>query len=192
MWVAAQDVGKETAFFDRDGQSLRASDVQIGNSLTANRDINVRAHPADWKKSTFTLKRGQTVVVADLKTLPISGAHTQVWIRIQAPPAPAPAPAPTPTPAPAPPRPGLPLSGEVYNYAEVRSNQFVETWSSARGGAIHIRVHVANQRGGLAGRSPVLDIGRREFITLLGGAAIFVYLLSRTFFPMAVRTYSSC
>ena len=25
-----------------------------------------------------------------------------------------------------------------------------------------------------------------------GGAAIFVYLLSRTFFPMAVRTYSSC
>src|SRR5262249_22210761 len=41
-------------------------------------------------------------------------------------------------------------------------------------------------------RSPVLDIGRREFITLLGGAAIFVYLLSRTFFPMAVRTYSSC
>jgi hypothetical protein len=28
---------------------------------------------------------------------------------------------------------------------------------------------------------------RREFITLLGGAAIFVYLLSRTFFPMAVR-----
>ena len=37
-----------------------------------------------------------------------------------------------------------------------------------------------------------LDIGRREFITLLGGAAIFVYLLSRTFFPMAVRTYSSC
>ena len=42
------------------------------------------------------------------------------------------------------------------------------------------------------GRSRVLDIGRREFITLLGGAAIFVYLLSRTFFPMAVRTYSSC
>jgi hypothetical protein len=42
------------------------------------------------------------------------------------------------------------------------------------------------------GRSPVLDIERREFITLLGGAAIFVYLLSRTFFPMAVRTYSSC
>ena len=56
------------------------------------------------------------------------------------------------------------------------------------------------------GRSPVLDIGRREFervptrgtrsalasVTLLGGAAIFVYLLSRTFFPMTVRTYSSC
>ena len=53
----------------------------------------------------------------------------------------------------------------------------------------------------------MLDIGRREFervttrgtrsalasvTLLLGGAAIFVYLLSRTFFPMAVRTYSSC
>jgi len=40
--------------------------------------------------------------------------------------------------------------------------------------------------------SDLLPVKRREFITLLGGAAIFVYLLSRTFFPMAVRTYSSC
>jgi hypothetical protein len=52
---------------------------------------------------------------------------------------------------------------------------------------------IAGAEGPNWGRSPVLDIGRREFITLLGGAAIFVYLLSsRTFFPMAVRTYSSC
>ena len=63
----------------------------------------------------------------------------------------------------------------------------------------------AGAEGPKWGRSPVLDIGRREFervptrgtrsalasVTLLGGAAIFVYLLSRTFFPMAVRTYSS-
>jgi hypothetical protein len=51
---------------------------------------------------------------------------------------------------------------------------------------------IAGAKGPNSGRSPVLDIERREFITLLGGAAIFVYLLSRTFFPMAVRTYSSC
>jgi len=38
----------------------------------------------------------------------------------------------------------------------------------------------------------IVGLTWREFITLLGGAAIFVYLLSRTFFPMAVRTYSSC
>ena len=50
---------------------------------------------------------------------------------------------------------------------------------------------IAGAEGPKWGRSPVLDI-RREFITLLGGAAIFVYLLSRTFFPIAVRTYSSC
>jgi hypothetical protein len=50
---------------------------------------------------------------------------------------------------------------------------------------------IAGAEGPKWGRSPVPDI-RREFITLLGGAAIFVYLLSRTFFPMAVRTYSSC
>ena len=50
---------------------------------------------------------------------------------------------------------------------------------------------IAGAEGPKWGRSPVLDI-RREFFTLLGGAAIFVYLLSRTFFPMAVRTYSSC
>src|SRR5262252_10429496 len=46
------------------------------------------------------------------------------------------------------------------------------------------------KRGNAAAGSLARD--RREFIRLFGGAAIFVYLLSRTFFPMAVRTYSSC
>ena len=59
-------------------------------------------------------------------------------------------------------------------------------------GAVGGLMVIAAAEGPKWGRSPVLDIGRREFITLLGGAAIFVYLLSRTFFPMAVRTYSSC
>jgi len=45
------------------------------------------------------------------------------------------------------------LSGETYNFAQVRSNQFVETWTSVRGNTLHIRVHVANQRGGLASTS---------------------------------------
>src|SRR5262252_1525212 len=58
-------------------------------------------------------------------------------------------------------------------------------------GAVGGLMVIAGAEGPKWGRSPVLDI-RREFITLLGGAAIFVYLLSRTFFPMAVRTYSSC
>ena len=40
---------------------------------------------------------------------------------------------------------------------------------------------IAGAEGPKWGTSPALDIGRREFITLLGGAAIFVYLLSRTF-----------
>ena len=44
---------------------------------------------------------------------------------------------------------------------------------------------IAGAEGPKWRRSPVLDIGRREFITLLGGAAIFVYVFSRTFFPMA-------
>ena len=59
-------------------------------------------------------------------------------------------------------------------------------------GAVGGLIVIAGAEGPKWGRSPVLDIGRREFIRLLGGAAIFVYLLSRTFFPMAVRTYSSC
>src|SRR6516164_4361186 len=56
-------------------------------------------------------------------------------------------------------------------------------------GAVGGLMVIAGAEGPKWGRSPVLDIGRREFITLLGGAVIFVYLLSRTFFPMAVRTY---
>jgi hypothetical protein len=36
---------------------------------------------------------------------------------------------------------------------------------------------IAGAEGPKWGRSPVLDIGRREFITLLSGAAILVYLL---------------
>ena len=59
-------------------------------------------------------------------------------------------------------------------------------------GAVGGLMVIAGAEGPKWGRSPVLDVGRREFITLLGGAAIFVYLLSRTFFPIAVRTYSSC
>ena len=58
-------------------------------------------------------------------------------------------------------------------------------------GAVGGLMVIAGAEGPKWGRSPVLDI-RCEFITLLGGAAIFVYLLSRTFFPMTVRTYSSC
>src|SRR5262249_2989125 len=61
-----------------------------------------------------------------------------------------------------------------------------------RAAAVSRLMVIAGAEGPKWGRSPMLDIGRREFITLLGGAAIFVYLLSRTFFPTAVRTYSSC
>jgi hypothetical protein len=86
MWVAAQDVGKEIAFFEKDDRSLKAAEVQIGNVLTANRDINVRSRPANWRNSLFTLKKGQPVVVAELRTLSISGGRTQLWIRIEAPP----------------------------------------------------------------------------------------------------------
>lgn len=46
------------------------------------------------------------------------------------------------------PTPAAALSDTVYDFAQLRSNQFVETWTSVQGGAVHIRVHVANQRGG--------------------------------------------
>jgi len=39
--------------------------------------------------------------------------------------------------------------GEKYNIAEVRAHQFVETWCSRKAQSIHVRAHVANQRGGM-------------------------------------------
>jgi hypothetical protein len=60
-------------------------------------------------------------------------------------------------------------AGEVYNFVSVRSNQFVETWTSvAQGGTIHIRAHVANQRGGLAA-GPFLPIVTLSFRDAQGG-----------------------
>src|SRR6516164_9715244 len=50
-----------------------------------------------------------------------------------------------------PPPAGLPLDGkEVHSHIEVRSHQFVETWSSLQGQVIRIRAKVSNgvPRGG--------------------------------------------
>jgi hypothetical protein len=54
------------------------------------------------------------------------------------------------TPVAATPAAATSLSGAVYNFAQVRSNQFVETWTTVNGNTVHVRAHVANQRGGLA------------------------------------------
>ncbi len=85
LWVAAQNVGHPEAFFSRGPQPLNAVDIKIGDNLTANREINVRAGPADWQKPLFALERGRNVNVADLKQLLIQGGGSQIWIRIQAP-----------------------------------------------------------------------------------------------------------
>jgi hypothetical protein len=56
-------------------------------------------------------------------------------------------------PASTPPPAGLPLDGkEVHSHIEVRSHQFVETWSSLQGQVIRIRAKVSNgiPRGGSA------------------------------------------
>ena len=88
--------------------------------------------------------------------------------------------------------PDQPTRGAACAGSPVRTAAF-DVISCRQGlGAVGGLIVIAGAEGPKWGRSPVLDIGRREFITLLGGAAIFVYLLSRTFFPMAVRTYSSC
>lgn len=39
---------------------------------------------------------------------------------------------------------------ETYNIAEVRSHQFIETWTAKRKGSLYIRAHVANQRPGIS------------------------------------------
>src|SRR5262245_22261766 len=72
---------------------------------------------------------------------------------------------------------------EPRSHRRLRRN-FLTAGLAAVGGLMVI----AGAEGAKWGRSRVLDIGRREFITLLGGAAIFVYVLSRTCSPMVVRT----
>jgi hypothetical protein len=50
------------------------------------------------------------------------------------------------------------LEGTVYNIARVRAHNFVETWSSIRGGSLHIRAVVSNGEGGFLGRGPFAPI----------------------------------
>lgn len=81
-WVAFRDVGANSSFFGfanpRAGQTVPV----VGDQLIANRDINVRAAPADWTSKRGVLSEGTSVVVLEVKTLTADG-QKQEWLRIQ-------------------------------------------------------------------------------------------------------------
>ncbi|MBA8881092.1 hypothetical protein [Phyllobacterium myrsinacearum] len=80
-WVAAQDVGVKSSFFsNRNGQTLPAAAIGVGDRIRANRDINVRAAPARWRATKFILKDSQEILVTHTRKLPTPGGYDQLWI----------------------------------------------------------------------------------------------------------------
>ncbi|MGR9438409.1 hypothetical protein ACU8V1_25875 (plasmid) [Rhizobium leguminosarum] len=81
-WVAFRDVGASSSFFSfanpRAGQTAPA----VGDQLIANRDINIRAAPAEWKEKRGVLAEGTAVIVLEIKTLTADGKQQQ-WVRVQ-------------------------------------------------------------------------------------------------------------
>jgi hypothetical protein len=81
-WIAAQDVGVDTAFVDRQGVKINAADVRIGDVLTANRNISVRNGAADFRSVADILRRHQKVTVENINVKPTSIGSDQVWLQI--------------------------------------------------------------------------------------------------------------
>ncbi|OYR33003.1 hypothetical protein CES86_5311 [Brucella lupini] len=81
-WVAFRDVGARSSFFGFANPRAGQTTPVVGDELIANRDINIRAAPADWKETRGTLSESATVVVLEVKTFTVEGKQ-QEWIRIQ-------------------------------------------------------------------------------------------------------------
>jgi hypothetical protein len=84
-WVALQEVGEDTSLFNRDSKPVLASDVKVGDILTAKGEIHVRTSPANWAHSSFSLRKSERVLVAALQSLPAKHGRRQLWVRIRSP-----------------------------------------------------------------------------------------------------------
>ena len=81
-WVAVQDVGSDRGFFNSLSQNVAPSKIAKGDILQANRNINVRQAPADWKSVSFVLKKYQVVKILDTRTLHVEDGSTQIWAQV--------------------------------------------------------------------------------------------------------------
>jgi hypothetical protein len=80
-WVAFRDVGDRASFFNDPATGRNKSAPVVGDFLIANRDINIRARPADWTGPKAVLKSGERIMILEIRSLP-AGRHEQEWIRI--------------------------------------------------------------------------------------------------------------
>jgi hypothetical protein len=85
LWVAAHNIGSAEVFFKKNTNSIGPADIQTGDELVAERDINVRSGPANWQRPTFTIPKSGRVKIAELRTLYTDDGRSQLWLRIVAP-----------------------------------------------------------------------------------------------------------
>lgn len=86
-WVALSDVGADyDGFFSKLGSSAKAvpRDIKPGDILVANREVNVRKGPADFKNPPKVLETGQKVEIIETRPMraPPTSNTIQIWAQI--------------------------------------------------------------------------------------------------------------
>jgi hypothetical protein len=85
-WIALHDAGTgiDTSFFDKNGNALGANAINIGDILTANRDINLREEIANFSNANVVsvVRKNAVVQIVDYAMNPLRGGGIQFWAQV--------------------------------------------------------------------------------------------------------------
>ena len=80
-WMALHDVGATASFFNKGGHPINASNINIGDILITNRDVNLRKEAADWSAASVVAKN-KVVHIVNLRSLSAGPNQTQLWAQV--------------------------------------------------------------------------------------------------------------